>query len=611
MIRRPSRVRLLRWLLPTVIVLGDLCLAASVFAQVDHKRVLVLYSTRRDAEFSTISEGELPRTLDIGLGGNFDYYSEFIDVARFPDPAKQVAFGDFLRLKYQGVRFDVVIAMGDVATQFVTGNREPLFGDTPLVYFANDRSTQGGANSTGVIVERNFAATLELVKTLQPEVTKVFVVTGAAAADKAFENLLRTQAKALESRLDFTYLAGLPTGELERRLGELPPQSIVYYVLLTEDGDGNKFHPLDYVERVATAANAPTYSWVDSTMGRGVVGGSLYIQRDAAVRVGQLALRVLRGEPPESIPVASLDLNAIYIDWRQLRRWNIDDARVPAGTVIRFREPSIWDRYRVYILGAIGLLLLQSALIAGLLVQHARRQRAERELRVSQAALRTSYERIRDMGGRLLSAQETERSRIARELHDDISQQLSILAIDLSLIRRQVQGPANDLTQEALNLAQGIVKSVHDLSHRLHPAKLRLIGLVAALRELQRELSRAEVPITFTDDSVPEILPHDLTLCLFRLVQEGLQNAIKYSQARRISVHLGVSSGELRLTIEDDGVGFDVNSAWGKGLGLISMSERVEAIGGNFNIRSETGEGTRIEAAVPLHVVEDRNTVAV
>jgi signal transduction histidine kinase len=110
---------------------------------------------------------------------------------------------------------------------------------------------------------------------------------------------------------------------------------------------------------------------------------------------------------------------------------------------------------------------------------------------------------------------------------------------------------------------------------------------------------------------VPEILPHDLTLCLFRLVQEGLQNAIKYSQARRISVHLGVSSGELRLTIEDDGVGFDVNSAWGKGLGLISMGERVEAIGGNFNIRSEAGEGTRIEAAVPLHVVEDWNTVAV
>ena len=545
--RRLSRVHLLRWLLPTVIVLADLCLAASVLAQVDHERVLVLYSTRRDSEFSTISEGELPRTLDAGFRGNLDYYSEFIDVARFPEPAYQVAFGDFLRLKYQGIHFNVVIAMGDVAVQFVAGNRDALFRDTPLVYLANNRSTQGGANSTGIIVERNLVATLGLAQTLQPEVSRVFVVTGAAAADKTFENLLRTQIHPLGPRLAFTYLSGLPTAELERRLTDLPEQSIVYYLLVTEDGVGNKFHPLDYVDRVTAAANVPTYSWVDSTMDHGVVGGSLYRQRDATIQVGQLALRVLRGERPESIPAALLDLNANYIDWRQLRRWSIDEARVPAGAVVRFREPGIWDRYRVYIFGALGLLVLQSALIAGLLIQRARRQRAERELWASQAALRTSYERIRDMGGRLLTAQETERSRIARELHDDISQQVALLAIDLSSLHGAAQGQANNLAEEALSRAQSIVKSVHDLSHRLHPAKLRLIGLVPALHELQRELSHAEVPITFTDDSVPEILPHDLTLCLFRnrsgRSAERDQVHARHVEYRCISVAAPVSSG--------------------------------------------------------------------
>jgi signal transduction histidine kinase len=249
-------------------------------------------------------------------------------------------------------------------------------------------------------------------------------------------------------------------------------------------------------------------------------------------------------------------------------------------------------------------------LIAGLLIQRARRQRAENELRKSQAALQSSYERIRDLGGRLLKAQETERSRIARELHDDISQQASLLAIDLALIRRR-QDQTNTLTDEALNKAEGIVKSVHDLSHRLHPAKLRLIGLVPALRDLQRELSHANVPITFTDDNVPAILPHDVTLCLFRIVQEGLQNAIKYSQAHRISVRLAGRPRELTLTIEDDGVGFDIDSAWGQGLGLISMGERVEVFGGNFHVRSAPGAGTRIEATVPLHVVEDGDFVAV
>jgi signal transduction histidine kinase len=609
--RRFSRVHLLRWLLPTVIVLADLGLAASVLAQqFDHKRVLVLYSMRRDSEFSIISESELPRTLDTGLGRNLDYYSEFIDLARFPEPAYKTAFSDFLRLKYRDIRFDVVIAMGDVAVEFVAGNRDAPFRDTPLVYLANNRFTHAGPNSTGITVERNFAATLELAQTLQPDVNRVFVVTGAAAADKAYETLLRTQALTFEPALAFTYLSGLPTGELEQRLASLPERSIVYYLLVTEDGAGNRFHPRDYVDRVTAAANAPTYSWVDSTMGHGVVGGSLYNQRDATIHVGQLALRVLRGERADSIQSGVLDLNVEQIDWRQLRRWDIDEARVPAGALVRFREPTIWDRYRGYILGALALVLTQTALIAGLLVQRARRRRAEGELRQSQAALKSSYERIRDLGGRLLKAQETERSRIARELHDDISQQVSLLAIDLALMRRG-QDQANELTVEALHKAEGIVKSVHDLSHRLHPAKLRLIGLVPALRDLQRELAQANVRITLTDDNVPAILPHDLTLCLFRIVQEGLQNAIKYSHAHRISVHLAGGGRELTLTIEDDGVGFDINSAWGRGLGLISMGERVEVFGGNFHIRSTPGEGTRLEARVPLHVVEGRDTVAV
>ena len=598
--QRLSRIHALRWLLPTVIVLADLCMAGSALAQVDQKSVLVLYAPRRDSEFAIVSEVELPRTLDTGLDRNLDYYSEFIDVARFPQPDYQVAFANFLRSKYHGISFDVVISMGDVAIQFVTTNRDGLFRDTPLVYLANIRSTQGGPNSTGVIVERNLVATLELVKTLQPDVTRVFVVTGAAAADEVFERLLRSQLPPGEQRLAVTYLSGLPTEELIERLANLPGQSVVYYMLVTEDGAGNRFHPLDYVDRVAAAANAPTYSWVDSTMGHGVVGGSLYSQRDASIQVGELALRVLRGERADSIPVATLDLNANYVDWRQLRRWNINEARVPAGAIVRFREPGVWDRYRFYILGALALLLVQSALIAGLLIQKAHRQRAERNLWKSQSALSTSYERLRDLGGRLLTAQETERSRIARELHDDISQQVSLLAIDLSLIRRDVQGRSNELIHEAIVRAQGIVKSVHDLSHRLHPAKLRLIGLVPALRELQRELSHAEIPITFTDERVPEILPNDLTLCLFRIAQEALQNAIKHGRARTIAMHLEGGDSSLTLTVVDDGAGFDVNGTWGRGLGLVSMTERLESIGGRMSIHSSPGAGTSIEVDAPF-----------
>jgi signal transduction histidine kinase len=320
---------------------------------------------------------------------------------------------------------------------------------------------------------------------------------------------------------------------------------------------------------------------------------------------------VLRGELADSIPTSSPDLNVTQVDWRQLRRWGISEARVPAGTLIRFREPSAWDRYTFYILIALAVVLAQTALIAGLLVQRTRRRQAEGQVRGSQTELRTSYERIRDLGSRLLNAQETERSRIARELHDDISQQMALLEIDLELLGGAVQGDAEGLAGEVLNRAQSIAKSVHDLSHRLHPAKLRLIGLVAALHGLQRELSQSHIAITFTHDNVPSTLPPELTLCLFRIVQEALQNAIKYSGAHQVSVHLSCSSDGLALTIVDDGVGFDVTAAWGKGLGLISIDERLEAIGGTFEIRSKPGAGTRLEVTVPFRVAQDTETVAV
>jgi signal transduction histidine kinase len=259
----------------------------------------------------------------------------------------------------------------------------------------------------------------------------------------------------------------------------------------------------------------------------------------------------------------------------------------------------------------VTVLLIQAALIGGLLVQRVRRRTAEQQLRRSQSALRTSYERVRDLGSRLLNAQERERSRIARELHDDISQQLAVLKIDLKLLSRTVQGHVEGVAADAVKRAEDIATSVHDLSHRLHPARLRLMGLVEALEGLQSELSQPDVTVTFTHENVPSPLPPDLTLCLFRIAQEALQNALKYSKARNVSVDVRAGFDGITLTIVDDGVGFDVDAMWGSGLGLISVDERVEAIGGTFEIRSGPGAGTRLEVKVPAATLHDGHAVAV
>lgn len=565
------------------------------------KRVLVVYATRPQTQLATLGDRELPRILEKGLSAGIDYYSEYIDEGRFPQPDYRIAFRDFIASKYRGRQLDLAIAMGQKPLEFAITNRAVLFAGTPIVYFADfDDPVPNYPNSTGVVAKANLAGTISLATALQPDTRNVFVVAGVGF--DAFLEVARRQLRAFEPRLAITYLAGLPTADLEARLTRLPPHSIVYFLVVSSDGAGQSFHPLEYLSHITTVASVPVYSWVDAGMDRGIVGGDLKDQGAQIEAVGQLAVRVLRAGTADGIPPVTEDLNVTQVDWRQLQRWGISESRVPPGTVIRFKEPTMWDRYAPYLVAVTVVLIAQSVLIGGLLIQRVRRRQAEAHLSENEIELRHSDERIRSLGARLLNAQESERARVARDLHDDISQQMALLEIDLEQLAGVVNGQAEILMQDTLHRAQEIGRSVHDLSHRLHPAKLRLIGLVAALQGLRRELSNQNIDITFNHKNVPAVIPEELALCLFRIVQEALHNAIKYSQGRHVTVDLGGGPSGLALTVTDDGVGFDVNTTWRKGLGLISMRERLEAVGGSLVIHSYPGAGTRLEVSVPLRL---------
>ena len=303
--------------------------------------------------------------------------------------------------------------------------------------------------------------------------------------------------------------------------------------------------------------------------------------------------------------MSSPNTDVDQVDWRQLRRWGLDELRLPTGTRVQFRPPSMWDQYSRYIIGAVMLMLAQSALIAGLLVQRAKRQRVERELRGSQAKLSVSFDRIRELSRRLLGEQEAERARIARELHDDINQQLAILSIELDGLRSdQLQVHSAKRLFRAMERTQGISTSVRELSHRLHPSKLRLIGLVAALDSLRRDLSPPHLTIAFCHRDVPAEIDQNIALCVFRVAQEALGNAVKHSDAGHIWVDLTGGPSSLALTITDDGKGFDVNGSPSAGLGLISMRERVESVGAVLEIHASPASGTCLRVTVPIQASE-------
>ena len=457
-------------------------------------------------------------------------------------------------------------------------------------------------------------------------------------------------------------------------------------------------------------------------LNRGGIGGDDIDITEQISLTTETVGQILAGEPPDSIPVKHGTNNLLKVDWRQLRRWNIPESALPPGTAVLYRQPTVLERYRKYILAGALLIALQGVLIIGLLWQRASKRKSETELRESEKRFRimanttpslvwmcdkegtitflnerridftgrdpqtgfddiwktfvhpddlknvvaanaqalekqegfsreyrlrrhdgvyrwmfdvaaprsdaegkfdgfigsasditdqkVAQEALERVGGRLIEAQEQERSRIARELHDDICQRLALISLELQHAQTGADGK-DELTKarilEVQRHCSEVAGDVQALSHQLHSSKLDYLGLASALRSFCKEFSlQKSVSLEFEDKNVPAHLPKDVSLCLFRVAQEALSNAVKYSGVARISVELRGTSTDIRLEIKDAGVGFNVEEARERsGLGLVSMQERVHLVNGTFSIKSKRNRGTTIEAVVPLQTEVD------
>ena len=528
---------------------------------------------------------------------------------------------------------------------------------------------------TGVVSAVDFTSTLSAALDAQPATRQVFVVSGIAAFDRLYADLFRTQRMPFESRVVFHDLAGLPLPDLEARVRQLPPDSIVFYLSVSDDGAGHTVMPLDALDPIAAVANAPVYSWHEDALGHGIVGGRLHSSVQDARATARIALKVLGGESPDSIPVASVDSYAYQFDARQLRRWNINEAGLPPGSVIRYREPSFFELYQSYVLVGMLIIMAQAALIGGLLIQRYRRRRAEDALAHSEtrnsailralpdlmfvldgsgryidyhardinllfvppevflgrtvsevmpaelsdrfmnaiAQARTSDEPVvveyelpvdgvrhyearlvpadkgrvlsivrdvtearragelnRALAGRLIVSQEEERQRIARELHDDVSQKIALLNLEVDQIADEVPLHMHRSKLERVSSQVGeIATDLSNLSHKLHPSRLQTLGLIESVRLLCSEMSQhRQVNVRFSSADLPHGVDPGVALCLYRIAQEALHNIAKHSQARDAAVHLAHEGDQMHLHISDSGVGFDPFAADQSGLGL-------------------------------------------
>ena len=586
--------------------MGLMGMAPSAAEEPRQQRVLALYVTTPGAPGAVSYEETFLRILRPVLGSRLDFHSEYIDLPRFSEPEYTIALVEFLRYKYRRLPPDVVMATTEAARRFAEQYRAELFPGVPIVFIDRVMSTDRAPDSTGVSAPLDLSGTVDLALRLQPDTEHVFVINGISTFDRFYERLAREQLKRFNGRVSLTFWSNLSLAELERHAAAVPPKSIIYFLTLGEDGAGARFISVDVREQLSAVANAPIYSWHQVAMDHGVIGGHLFSNEIVAARTAEIALRILRGEQASDIPVATVDSMVTLLDWRELQRWKIPMSRVPGGAVVMFREPTLWDRYKGYISGAIALFAVQTALITLLLLQRTRRRRAENEMRENQRMLEASNRQNTDLFGRLIAAQETERTRIARDLHDDVSQRIAALSIAMSGLKRKLLGQSDEGDAiAALNAMQHdtavLAEEIRHVSHDLHPSALQHAGLVAALGVFCNQFSKLQhLPIRFSSAADLGTIREDAALCLYRVAQEALHNVAKHAAASEVSVSLSQDEHVLRLSIVDDGKGFNLAGArQRRGLGLISIDERARLLGGQVAIHTRPGGGTRVEVRLP------------
>jgi signal transduction histidine kinase len=502
---------------------------------------------------------------------------------------------DLLVRKYQHTKLDLIVLLGPDPIRLLGEPANAVFPDVPVVFCC---STPGQIDQmgphpqfTGSWLQLEPTKTVDVALRLLPKTRNLFVIGGQSRYDRRLTAIVKAELIFYENKLNVTYLTDLPMNKLQERLRHLPDNSIVLYLSFYKDVQGQEFlNAAEALPTIVAASNAPVFSISDTYLGHGIVGGFVVSFEEQGKIASRDVLDILGGKLPQDIPIVH-GPSVYMFDERELRRWNLDENKLPAGSTIRFRQPTLWEQHK-------WTLLTGSLIIVGLALLTI-------YLLFKQKQLNRARKAQEQLSGMLLNAQEQERTRLAAEIHDDFSQRLAVLSLGLEMTDEgipesmsQTHGQMRELMESASELGADL----HSLSHQLHSSTLERLGLVAGVGSFCKEFALQRGPqVAFSHLDVPRSVSPDVALCVFRVVQEGLRNVQKHSGASHAQVRLEIVDGMLHLSVSDDGAGFDVEGGTApQGIGMWSMRERVRAVGGRFEIHSEKQKGTRIDVWAPI-----------
>ena len=585
----------------------------------ERKKVLILYDEDKDFPGLALLNRSLRASFEAELGNTVEFYSESLNLSQFEAPGYDAVVANHFRRKYSGKAPDLIVAAMEPSLDFLLRHGEALFPGVPIVFCGVDTAALEGrklrANVTGVLVRREFFPTLDIALQLQPRTRNVFVVGGSSTFDRYLQTLVRRDLRPLESRVAITYLVGLSVESLLPAVASLPPDSVILYVTVFTDGAGLGFVPHEVASSLASAANAPVYVFVDQFVGRGAVGGNVYSLETHGSQAAELGLRILRGATPASLPIRELGAQTNIFDGRQLRRWNLDETRLPPGSVILHRARSVWELYRWYIVGMAAVVVIQSGLIAGLLLARARRQRAEAEIRRQREEL-AHVLRVTTLG------------ELATSLAHEISQPLGAIMTNAQVASRLLDRRPSEITEvgEALTdiaadakRASQIIRRLRTLFRKEHvdPVAVDVNVLIQDVVGLLRAdmLARLIDVRLVLGEAVPSVLGDPIQL--EQVILNVVVNACEATGAtedgpRAITIQTSQPQpGRLAIAVRDTGVGvkeaelerifehFVTTKSKGLGMGLAISRSIVAAHDGRIWATPNADRGLTLHIDLP------------
>ena len=595
-----------------------LTMAACLGAAHARQSVLIVFDEDKDLPGLAIINRSLLQVFRAELKDDVEFYSESLQISQFKDPDYDSLLREHFRRKYRGKRLDLIVAVMEPSLDFLIRHGEALFEGVPIVFCGADPSDVRRKilreNVTGVLVERDFAPTLDIALRLQPQTRNVFVVGGASRFDRQIQAIARRDLQPYETRVRVNWLTAQPMDELVKAVSKLPAHSIVYYLTLFADGAGNAFVTHEALSRIAKAANAPVYVSLDQYIGFGAVGGNVYSVGTHGEQAAQIGVRILRGEAPSAIPVVALAAQSNQFDWRALQRWGLDEQRLPAGSLVEFRAPSVWDLYRWYIVAGTALFLLQTALVVGLLMNRAQRRRAESEVQRQRDEL-AHAQRVATLG-ELTASFAHELRQPLTALTANIQAARKLLAADHA--KRELGEALEEMAVET-ERAAGTITRLRTLFRKGRTARapVDLNALIDdVLQLLAANLGSRRIAVQFARGQLPSVSGDAIQLR--QVVINLLVNAedaivLAGDRMREIRIETGrPDASSVSIAIRDSGVGvkaselerifehFVSSKPQGLGMGLAISRTIVEAHGGRIWAARNDDRGLTLHVQLPV-----------